>query len=189
MHLQAALGFSSSQMYGESDAVSEAPNRSLAIAEQNGDTAHQAEILKVEHYFHARKGDLKSAFECARRCAAIAETSDELTVKALAHAMLGRALQTSGDIASSRAELDALWPPDLGCPPLEPPAFQAGTSPKKNHHVSCVSLLQDCARRAAACSGQIVVMEDISQGLLPGCLPYITASPTSMTCDWWYWRP
>jgi predicted ATPase/DNA-binding winged helix-turn-helix (wHTH) protein len=108
MHLQAALGFSSSQMYGESDAVSEALNRSLAIAEQHGETAHQAEILKVEHYFHARKGDLKSALDCARRCAAIAKTSDELTVKALAHAMLGRALQTSGDITGSRAELDAL---------------------------------------------------------------------------------
>jgi predicted ATPase/DNA-binding winged helix-turn-helix (wHTH) protein len=108
MHLRAALGFSSSQMYGESNAVSEALSRSLAIAEQQGETAHQAGLLNMEHYFHARKGDLKSALDCARRCGAIAETSDDLTVKALAHAVLGRALQVTGDLAGSRTELDSL---------------------------------------------------------------------------------
>ena len=108
MLLQAALGFSSSQMHGESSAVSEALTRSLAIAENHGDTAHQAEILNMQHYFHARLGDLKSALRCARRCRAIAGTSDDLAVKALAHAMLGRALQVTGDLAGSRAELDSL---------------------------------------------------------------------------------
>jgi predicted ATPase/DNA-binding winged helix-turn-helix (wHTH) protein len=108
MHLQAALGFSSSQMYGESKTVSDALNRSRAIAEERGDIAHQAGILNVEHYSHARRGDLRSSLQCARRCRAIAETSDDLTVKALAHAMLGRALQVTGDLAGSRAELDAL---------------------------------------------------------------------------------
>jgi predicted ATPase len=108
MHLQAALGFSSSQMHGESNAVNEALSRSLAIAEQRGDTAHQAGLLNMEHYFHARRGDLRSSLECARRCRAIAETSDDLTVKALGHAMLGRALQVTGDLAGSRAELDSL---------------------------------------------------------------------------------
>jgi tetratricopeptide (TPR) repeat protein len=108
MHLRAALGFSSSQMYGESNAVSEALSRSRAIAERYGDTAHQAGLLNMEHYFHARKGDLKSALDCARRCGAIADTSDDLAVKALAHAMLGRALQVTGDLAGSRAELGAL---------------------------------------------------------------------------------
>jgi predicted ATPase/DNA-binding winged helix-turn-helix (wHTH) protein len=108
MHLQAALGFSSSQMYGESNAVSEALNRSLAIAEERGDAAHQAGLLNMEHYFHARKGDLRSSLQYARRCGAIAATSDDLTVKALAHAMLGRALQVTGDLAGSRAELDSL---------------------------------------------------------------------------------
>jgi predicted ATPase/DNA-binding winged helix-turn-helix (wHTH) protein len=108
MHLQATLGFSSSQMFGESNAVSEALNRSLVIAEEHGDKAHQAGILNFEHYFHARIGDLRSALQCARRCRAIADTSDDLTVKALAHAMLGRALQVTGDLAGSRAELDSL---------------------------------------------------------------------------------
>jgi predicted ATPase/DNA-binding winged helix-turn-helix (wHTH) protein len=108
MHLQAALGFSSSQMYGESNAVGEALNKSLAIAEQHGDMAHQAEILNMEHYFHARIGDLTSALQCARRCRAIAELSDDPMVKALAHAMLGRALQVTGNLAGSRAELDSL---------------------------------------------------------------------------------
>jgi len=108
MHLQAALGFSSSQMFGESNVVSEALNRSLAIAEDHGDTTHQAGILNFEHYFYARIGDLKTALQCARRCRAIAETSDDPTVKALAHAMLGRALQVTGDLAGSRTELDSL---------------------------------------------------------------------------------
>jgi tetratricopeptide (TPR) repeat protein len=108
MHLQAAFGFSSSQMYGESSAVSEALKRSLAIAEEHGDTAHQAGILNMERYFHARKGDLRSSLQCARRCRAIAETSDDPAVKALAHAMLGRSLQVTGDLAGSRAELDSL---------------------------------------------------------------------------------
>ena len=108
MHLQAALGFSSSQMYGESNAVSEALNRSLAIAERHGDTAHQAGLLNMEHIFHARRGDLRTSLQYARRCGAIAATSDDLTVKALAHAMLGRALQVTGDLAGSRAELDSL---------------------------------------------------------------------------------
>lgn len=108
MHLQAAFGFSSSQMYGESNAVSEALNGSLAIAEQHGDTAHQAALLNMEHIFHARKGDLRSSLQYARRCGAIAAASDDPTVKALAHAMLGRALQVTGDLAGSRAELDSL---------------------------------------------------------------------------------
>jgi predicted ATPase/DNA-binding winged helix-turn-helix (wHTH) protein len=108
MQLQAALGFSSSQMFGESNVVSDALNRSLAIAENHGDTAHQAEILNFEHYFYARIGDLKTALQCARRCRAIADTSDDPTVKALGHAMLGRALQVTGDLAGSRIELDSL---------------------------------------------------------------------------------
>lgn len=108
MHLQAAFGFSSSQMYGESNAVSEALNRSLAIAEQHGDTAHQAGLLNMEHISHARKGDLRTSLQYAKRCREVAETSDDLAVKAVAHAMLGRALQVIGDLAGSRAELDSL---------------------------------------------------------------------------------
>jgi predicted ATPase/DNA-binding winged helix-turn-helix (wHTH) protein len=108
MHLQAALGFSSSQMHGESNAVSEALNRSLALAEQHGDTVHQAGLLNMEHISHARKGDLRTSLQYARRCRAVAETSDDLSVKAVAYAMLGRALQVTGDLAGSRAELDAL---------------------------------------------------------------------------------
>jgi len=95
-------------MYGESNAVSEALNRSLAIAEQHGDTAHQAGLLNMEHISHARKGDLRTSLRYARRCREVAETSDDLAVKAVAHAMLGRALQVTGDLAGSRAELDSL---------------------------------------------------------------------------------
>jgi predicted ATPase/DNA-binding winged helix-turn-helix (wHTH) protein len=108
MHLQAAFGFSSSQMSGEGGVVSKALNRSLAIAEKYADPAHQALILNMIHYYHARRGDFRSSLQCARRCRAIAETTDNPTVKASAHAMLGRALQVAGDLAGSRSELDSL---------------------------------------------------------------------------------
>jgi predicted ATPase/DNA-binding winged helix-turn-helix (wHTH) protein len=108
MHLQAGLGLSTSQLHGDGEAVSEALNRSLAIAEQRGDTADRAGLLNMVHYFYARRGDYKTSLEYARRCRALADTSDDPALKAVAHAMFGRALQVTGDIVGSRAELDAL---------------------------------------------------------------------------------
>jgi predicted ATPase len=108
MHLQAGLGLSTSQLHGDGEAVSAALNRSLAIAEQRGDTADRAGLLNMVHYFYARRGDYKTSLEYARRCRALADTSDDPALKAVAHAMFGRALQVTGDIVGSRAELDAL---------------------------------------------------------------------------------
>ncbi len=59
MRLQAGLGLSSSQMYGESDVVDAALSRSLAIAEVNGDLAYQAGLLNMQHMFHGRSGNFK----------------------------------------------------------------------------------------------------------------------------------
>ena len=108
MRLQAGLGVSSSQMQGESDTVSEALKRSLAIAEAKGDTAYQAGLLNMQFMFHGRSGNFKKLLECAQRCRDVAESSDDLAIKALAHANLGRALQFAGDLGGSRTELDSL---------------------------------------------------------------------------------
>ena len=66
MRLQAGLGVSSSQMYGESDAVNDALNRSLSIAEARGDTAYEAGLLNMQYIFHGRSGHFRILLEYAR---------------------------------------------------------------------------------------------------------------------------
>ncbi|WP_426610986.1 ATP-binding protein [Bradyrhizobium sp. McL0616] len=108
MRLQAGIGVSSSQMYGESDAVNDALNRSLAIAEARGETAYEAGLLNMQYIFHGRSGHFRILLDYARRCHGLAERSGDLAIRTLAHSGLGMALQFSGDLAGSRRELEAL---------------------------------------------------------------------------------
>jgi predicted ATPase/DNA-binding winged helix-turn-helix (wHTH) protein len=108
MRLQAGLGVSSSQMHGESDAVNDALNRSLFIAEARGDTVYEAGLLNMQYIFHGRSGHFRILLEYAERCRVLAERSDDLAIKALAHSALGMALQFSGDLGSSRTELESV---------------------------------------------------------------------------------
>lgn len=108
MLLQAGLGLASSQMYGESDGADAALSRSLTIAEANGDLAYQAGLLNMQHMFHGRSGNFKASLGYAQRAKAIAERTDNLAIKAVAHAALGRCLQFVGDLEESRAELENL---------------------------------------------------------------------------------
>lgn len=108
MRLQAGLGVSSSQMYGESDAVNDALNRSLSIAEARGDTAYEAGLLNMQYIFHGRSGHFRILLEYAQRCRGLAERSGDLAIRTLAHSELGMALQFSGDLAGSLRELDSL---------------------------------------------------------------------------------
>jgi predicted ATPase len=62
----------------------------------------------MQYMFHGGNGNFKMMLEYAKRCRDIAETSDNLAIKALAHANLGRALQFAGDLGSSRTELESL---------------------------------------------------------------------------------
>jgi predicted ATPase/DNA-binding winged helix-turn-helix (wHTH) protein len=110
MHLQAGLGHSSMQMWGESDAAHLALNRSLAIAEKRGDVLHQAGLLGVLHTLHLRGADFKTALAYARRCRALAENIDDSAAITLAHAILGRSLLISGDLGGARVEFEALLP-------------------------------------------------------------------------------
>ncbi|WP_338834119.1 hypothetical protein [Bradyrhizobium septentrionale] len=108
MRLQAGLGVSSSQMYGESDAVNDALNRSLAIAESTGDMVYEAGLLNMQYIFHGRSGHFRILLEYAERCRGLAERSDDLAIRALAHSARGMALQFSGDLGGSRGELEAV---------------------------------------------------------------------------------
>jgi predicted ATPase/DNA-binding winged helix-turn-helix (wHTH) protein len=108
MRLQAGLGVSSSQMYGESEAVNDALNRSLSIAESRGDTVYEAGLLNMQYIFHGRSGHFRILLEYAQRCRDLAERSDDPAIKALAHSALGMALQFSGDLAGSRTELESV---------------------------------------------------------------------------------
>jgi predicted ATPase/DNA-binding winged helix-turn-helix (wHTH) protein len=108
MRLQAGLGVASSQMYGESDAVNDALNRSLAIAESTGDTVYEAGLLNMQFIFHGRSGHFRVLLEYAARCRGLAERSNDLAIRALAHSARGMALQFSGDIDGSRSELEAV---------------------------------------------------------------------------------
>jgi predicted ATPase/DNA-binding winged helix-turn-helix (wHTH) protein len=108
MRLQAGLGVSSSQMYGESDAVNDALNRSLFIAETRGDTVYEAGLLNMQYIFHGRSGHFKILLDYAERCRALSERSDDLAIKALAHSARGMAWQFSGNLDGSRIELEAV---------------------------------------------------------------------------------
>jgi predicted ATPase/DNA-binding winged helix-turn-helix (wHTH) protein len=108
MHLQAALGISSMQMYGEDDSVRVALNRSLVIAEEHGDALHQVGLLGMLHMSYFRGGEFKIALDYARRCRFLAGTLDDPAAMALAHSVLGRSLQIGGDLAGACVELKSL---------------------------------------------------------------------------------
>lgn len=108
MRLQAGLGVSSSQMYGETDAVNDALNRSLSIAQSSGDMLYEAGLLNMQYIFHGRSGHFKILLEYAERCRTLSQRSDDLAIKALAHSARGMALQFSGDLRASRIELEAV---------------------------------------------------------------------------------
>jgi len=62
----------------------------------------------MQYVSHTRTGHFRIQLEYAQRCRVLAERSDDLAIKALAHANLGRALQLTGDLAGSRTELESL---------------------------------------------------------------------------------
>jgi predicted ATPase/DNA-binding winged helix-turn-helix (wHTH) protein len=110
MHLQAGLGHSAIQMWGESDAAHVALNRSLAIAEERGEGLHQVGLLGVFHMLHFRGAEFKTALKYAQRCRVLAESIDDSAAITVAHSILGRSLLISGDLVGARAEFEALLP-------------------------------------------------------------------------------
>ena len=78
MHLQAALGVSLMFMRGGRDRARVALERSLAIAEERGDTLDQVRLLGPLNMFHLRTGNFATALEFARRCSATAASLEDL---------------------------------------------------------------------------------------------------------------
>ncbi|MER9119520.1 helix-turn-helix transcriptional regulator [Mesorhizobium sp. M0954] len=107
MHLQAALGVSLMFMRGGRDAARVALEKSLAIAEERGDTLDQVRLLGPLNMFHLRTGNFVTALQFAKRCSAIAATLEDPVAIALAHTILGISLHLRGDLAEARAELEA----------------------------------------------------------------------------------
>ena len=106
MHLQASLGVSSMQMYGQGDAGRVALNRSLAIAEARGDALNQVGLLGMLSMFYTRDGDFKTALHYAKLSRAVTGTVKDPAAMALAHSTLGRSLHFMGDHSGARAELE-----------------------------------------------------------------------------------
>ena len=106
MHLQAALGVSLMFTRGNSEAARVALIRSLAIAEQRGDTPHQLQLLSLLHMFHHRVGDFKTTLDYARRGSTVSESVAVPAAKALAHSLLGSSLHHIGDLGAARVELE-----------------------------------------------------------------------------------
>jgi hypothetical protein len=65
-------------------------------------------LLNMQYIFHGRSGHFRILLEYAQRCRDLAERSDDLAIKALAHSALGMAQQFSGDLGGSRTELEAV---------------------------------------------------------------------------------
>jgi predicted ATPase/DNA-binding winged helix-turn-helix (wHTH) protein len=107
MHLQAALGVSLMFMRGGRDTARVALERSLAIAEERGDTLDQVRLLGPLNMFHLRRGNFATALQFAKRCSATAATLEDSVAIALAHSILGISLHLRGDLADARAELEA----------------------------------------------------------------------------------
>jgi predicted ATPase/DNA-binding winged helix-turn-helix (wHTH) protein len=107
MHLQAALGMSLMFLRGGSEGARLAFNKSLAIAEERGDTPTQLRVLSMLHMFHGRIGDPRTALQYARRCSAVSKTIADPAALTLGHSLLGMSLHFTGDLSGARMELEA----------------------------------------------------------------------------------
>lgn len=113
MVLQAALGISCMYMYGGRDDALAALNRSIGIAEANGNALGQLRMLGELYMLHLRIGEFRATLDYARRAAAITATSENSSTVALGHFLLGTSLHFLGDIKAAAVE--------LGTPPGERP--------------------------------------------------------------------
>ncbi len=107
MRLQAMLGTSLMYMRGASGVARAAIDRSLAIAEDLGDTANQLLLIGPLHSFHLRIGHCNTALHYAKRASAVAGTVGDPAAIAFAHTLLGVSSHHTGDLSGARTELEA----------------------------------------------------------------------------------
>jgi tetratricopeptide (TPR) repeat protein len=81
--------------------------RGLAIAEDRGDVFEQVRLLGPLSMFHRRSGEYNTALRYAKRCSALARTTEDPVAIALAHSNLGLSLQPVGELTAARTEFEA----------------------------------------------------------------------------------
>jgi predicted ATPase len=106
MLLRVAWGMSLMLTQANSDEAGESLDRSLAIAEKNGDSTYQLRLIAPLHMFHLRLGNFNAALDLARRGAAISEIVQDQEVRGIAHFLLGISLHFAGNLKEARAELE-----------------------------------------------------------------------------------
>ena len=92
---------------GSTDAVLAALNRSLAIAEEHGDTLDRLQRLGALQMLYIRMNHVEAILRYARRGIAVAATTEEPAAMSLARYMSGVSLYLTGDLGGARAELEA----------------------------------------------------------------------------------
>jgi predicted ATPase len=107
MQLQAALGVSLIFTRGGREAARLALVRGLAIAEDRGDVFEQVRLLGPLSMFHRRSGEYDTALQYAKRCSALARTTEDPVAIVLAHSNLGLSLQPVGELTAARTEFEA----------------------------------------------------------------------------------
>jgi tetratricopeptide (TPR) repeat protein len=108
MHLQAASGLSLMFTQSATDAAGAALRRSLAIAEERGDTIGQLKLLASIQLLHTRLGEFKDGLRYARRSIEVAKDTDEPAAHVLAHSLLGNSLHFAGDLSGANTEFEAV---------------------------------------------------------------------------------
>ena len=106
MWLRVAWGMSLMLTQANSDEAGESLDRSLAIAEKNGDSALQLRLIAPLHMFHLRSGNFNAALNLAQRGAALSELVQDQEVRGIAHFLLGMSLHFAGNLSGARAELE-----------------------------------------------------------------------------------
>jgi predicted ATPase/DNA-binding winged helix-turn-helix (wHTH) protein len=117
MNLQASLGISSMQTYGQSGAARMALCRSLTIAEARGDVLNQVGLFGMLSMFDARDGDFKTSLHYARLSKTVAGSVENSAAMAwqvpfwgghfslwVITANLARSLRLRSDIGPTRNE-------------------------------------------------------------------------------------
>jgi predicted ATPase/DNA-binding winged helix-turn-helix (wHTH) protein len=106
MRLRVAWGMSLMLTQANSDEAGESLDRSLAIAEKNGDSACQLRLIAPLHMFCLRSGNFNAALNLAQRGAALSELVQDQEVRGIAHFLLGMSLHFAGNLSRARAELE-----------------------------------------------------------------------------------
>jgi predicted ATPase/DNA-binding winged helix-turn-helix (wHTH) protein len=107
MRLQATLGLSMMWTRGNSAAAHAALNRSIAIAEAQGDVISQIQLFAPLHVFRLRSGEFRTALRHANHVRALSHAVEDPAAVSLARMLLGFSRHLAGELADARREFEA----------------------------------------------------------------------------------